>query len=465
LDGIELPGATNATLKLDNVALALAGRYTVRVWNALGEAASGSAELVVRESWLDPLFDLPESVQHNAVGTTDQGTLGLAAAEDGKVLVVGRFPKFMQVIRINENGTLDPTYAWPTDFESQNYAAQTVSLAPGGRALAHGYLTGVGGLPRRYLAGMNSDGSVDKSFVPWPGLPMYPRFSVVQPDGRVLVGCLLPSVVHRLNPDGSLDTTFSPLELRGALTALLLQSDGRIVVHCQDSTGPVLTRVGATGEPDTAYEVRFGTDPQDKIFAHALQADGRVIAGGMFKAVNDAPATNLVRLNVDGTLDSTFQPAVILDPVQAVAIDASGRILVAGGSPGRLIRLFSDGSLDPSLQAEAGPITHIVPLEDGRVVLGGQFKQVDELPRRGLARLLATDQNPRIADLVRVGHVLRVSIRTVKTRAYVLECTTALQPPEWESVQTIDGNGLVCILTDTNAEGSECFYRVRVLRK
>lgn len=469
LDGIEIPGATNATLRLDNVPLALAGEYSVKVWNALGEATSRSAELAVRESWLDPGFDLPSSVEQKTIGTNDRGTLGLAATEDGKVLVVGRFPDFMQVIRIHDNGTLDPGYTWPTDFAPQNYAAEWVSLAPGGRALAHGYLTGVGGLPRRYLARMNSDGSVDEGFVPWTGLPMTPLFSVVQPDGRILVGSVysVPDAVHRLNPGGSLDTTFSPLELSGvgALTSILLQPDGRILVHLQQDTGSLLTRVSDTGAPDPGFNVRFGNSSRERVLAHEVQADGKVIAGGVFNLVNETPVTNLVRLNLDGSLDSTFRPAVIPDPVQAIAIEQTGKILVAGGSPGRLFRLFPDGSLDPTLQAEAEPISHIVPLEDGRVLIGGAFDTVDGLPRRGLARLIATDQNPRIADIARIGQVVRVALRTLTTRAYVLERTPGLGSSEWDAVQSIDGNGRICTLADTNAALSEGFYRVRVLRK
>ncbi len=66
-DGVSLPGATNATLVLSNVASAASGAYVVRVSNSSGSVLSGPAILTVQAA---PLITLEPQSRTVAVGTT-----------------------------------------------------------------------------------------------------------------------------------------------------------------------------------------------------------------------------------------------------------------------------------------------------------------------------------------------------------------------------------------------------------
>ena len=118
----------------------------------------------------------------------------------------------------------------------------------------------------------------------------------------------------------------------------------------------------------------------------ALQADGKVL-------VREAPDAYdwddfIVRLNPDGSKDSTFIPLPIQNYSMVVA-QPDGKLL-AYGRPG-LVRLHSDGSVDPGFRAELGQIIgiySILPQPDGRTLVHGQFSGIGLPGNSGTVRLL-----------------------------------------------------------------------------
>ncbi len=132
------------------------------------------------------------------------------------------------------------------------------------------------------------------------------------------------------------------------------------------------------------------------------QPDGKLLLAGSFSRVNGQPRTTLVRLNADGSVDEDFGRELRFDgAVLDIAIQPDGRILV-GGPFERIngvrrpfiARLLADGSVDESFQPNGGPtsdwtvIIQTVALQsDGKILMGGFFKQVDGKPMLNLARL------------------------------------------------------------------------------
>lgn len=102
--------------------------------------------------------------------------------------------------------------------------------------------------------------------------------------------------------------------------------------------------------------------------AVALQHDGKVLVGGDFTSLRNVSRNRLARLNVDGTLDLTFDPGT--GPNNAltdIKVQPDGQILVSGkfttwnGIARRaLVRLNGDGSLDTSLATWTTWWTHFL---------------------------------------------------------------------------------------------------------
>lgn len=129
---------------------------------------------------------------------------------------------------------------------------------------------------------------------------------------------------------------------------------------------------GAFTSPDFRLDNSEVATPNiDNVAVRAFKRGntGKIYVGGGFTSVDsDADLKYLIRLNFDGTLDTSFDTGTgfsgaVADSTQVTAIDVypDGRVLVAGsftsydGNPCRgLARLFPDGSFDDTLDTTVG---------------------------------------------------------------------------------------------------------------
>jgi uncharacterized delta-60 repeat protein len=159
--------------------------------------------------------------------------------------------------------------------------------------------------------------------------------------------------------------------------------------------------VGGASPSDLDPTFNAGSTINDSVFACAVQADGKVVIVGSFKTVHASFRSGLARLNVDGSTDESFPGA--LSGGYASAYDCitlpDGRILVGGNFTqingvmrGHLARLNTNGTVDESFttQIAGGTVTSVSKLarqSDGRIIIAGGFTSVFGVPRAGLARL------------------------------------------------------------------------------
>ncbi|MHC1766199.1 MAG: immunoglobulin domain-containing protein [Verrucomicrobiia bacterium] len=452
LDGIAFPGATNSTLTLENIPLTLVGTYTITVRNSSGEITSQPASVSVRPSALDLDF-----VPAPDLGIWNVSALSVRAG--GKVYVGGQASGF-RVMSLNGDGSLDTTFTWP-DFQSGVVAK--VAFYPDESFLAGGGFELVSGVPRRYFARIKSDGRLNGEFVVGYPFDFMIHTMAVQPDGKALIASGPTPVFLRLNQDGSVDPSFTPDIKSQVYRSFVFQADGTIVVQIsnQDNTGSLLVRCDAAGIRDRDFLVDFGAP--SKLLGIVPLPDGKLLAGGTFSTVNGVGVSaNLVRLNPDGSVDQTFNPNVPIPPVLALAVERGGSVLVGVGAPEGVIRLSADGVLDRSFQVNTGPVYAMAVLNDETVLIGGSFQEVDGVPRLGVAKLRLPSSVPQLEGVIRIGPMVRLSMITPPGKTCILEHAESLAGAEWNPVQTVPGDGARHVFADTNALGTEGFYRVRI---
>jgi len=149
------------------------------------------------------------------------------------------------------------------------------------------------------------------------------------------------------------------------LQCALLQPDGKILIggrHTEvgKDSSKHISRLNPDGSQDTAF--RFNAGANDTVHIMALQKDGKIVIGGNFTQYKGVTHNRIMRLNSDGTSDGSFRAGKGADGnVQCLAIQPDGKILmggyfknVGGASRHFLARLNTDGSLDKGFSIGTG---------------------------------------------------------------------------------------------------------------
>jgi uncharacterized delta-60 repeat protein len=157
------------------------------------------------------------------------------------------------------------------------------------------------------------------------------------------------------------------------------------------------TSVTTIGQMDETYQP---TVVGSRIFATAVQADGKTLIGGNFSSVGGESHNNIARLNADGSVDTSFQ-AEFDGQVLCIALRDDGKILVGGDflnvngkKHSRIVQLKADGSLDdegnfnPDANVD-GEVISMMIQPDGSILIGGRFSTVNDFGRNNIARLTA----------------------------------------------------------------------------
>ncbi len=127
-------------------------------------------------------------------------------------------------------------------------------------------------------------------------------------------------------------------------------------------------------------------DPSVVVNNVLVQPDGRILVGGYFTNYAGSGISHLVRLNSDGSIDPTFNPGGSGpgNGVEDMVLMPDGRILICGnfltynGASSHFIaRLHSDGTLDNTFTVQPnsinGAVWAIELHDEHRVIAGGEF--------------------------------------------------------------------------------------------
>ena len=287
-------------------------------------------------------------------------------------------------------------------------AISDIEPLPNGKIFVGGGFTTIGGGTRRSFARLNTDGTLDTTF-PDVGLDAFSLITeiIIQPDGKILLSGDIFTIngqtrnrIARLNADGSLDTGFDAgFTPPVSVSRIALQPDGKIIVPGVFGSIRRVIRINANGSADSS----FATAEFDNIIAQVLvQADGKVLACGGFTTANSTARRGIARFNANGTLDTAFNANMNTGACNRMTLLPDGKIYVGGsfttiGGQSRtyFARLNADGSADTSFQtATVAGATNVfasvaIPLPNGKVIFTGSFDTVGGQARKDLARLNA----------------------------------------------------------------------------
>ncbi len=328
--------------------------------------------------------------------------------------------------------------------------------------------TNTGGLDPNFISGLNDSASVDSMFI--------------EPDGKIVLSFISPilydgistSTLARLNSDGSLDTSFIQnaklgiSEIYGTVAApfgdkiivkgnndshgvsgsklILLNSDGTVSnsLPYNTSNGDTLNnwqpmavkdgdqiiwpvnitatssvvrtgkiiRLNSDFSIDQNFSTSFGAGFNSNIFDVKVLDNNKILVVGYFTSFNGTSTPGVVLLNSDGTLNSAFENNIGTGAVGSISqsvIQPDGKILLSGDftsfngyNIGGLIRINSDGTVDRGFYDNIGG--------------GLEYYQGPIAQRADGAIAIYQDQTYRVGDQIASG----ISILTTKKQADML---------------------------------------------
>lgn len=276
----------------------------------------------------------------------------LAIQRDGQILVGGSFTNLAGAPRsclgrVNTDGSIDAGF----NPVVSGYAPSVhcLALQPDGKILVAGNFSVVAGQSRYCVARLHENGSLDTDFnppsAPPPTIEVGATSILLQPDGSVIVcGELKEGVpnwttyVERLDANGSLlarlMSATAPVPAVHYIECAVAQADGGVLVGGYFDwidTNSQLHRNVLRFDPFGQVDPTFTAGANSPVSALALQADGKLLVGGVFTSLAGASRNSLGRLNPDGSMDNGFDlQATGSSWVRSLAIQSDGRVLVGG---------------------------------------------------------------------------------------------------------------------------------------
>lgn len=351
----------------------------------------------------------------NDDGTFDTGVTGgdhnvrsTVLQSDGKLIVAGEFTTFdgkprSRIARLNTNGTVDATF---TPGTGANSVIRSTLIQSDRKIIITGDFTTYNGTARVALARLNSNGTLDTSFDTGTGPNGGVYSAVLQSDGKLIICGVFTSYngvtrnrIARINTDGSLDTSFNPGTGANSVVRMVAQqADGKILLAGDFTAFNGATRIGLVRlNNDGSLDAGFVANANLAVYAVAVQSNQKIVITGDFTMVASTSINRIARLNTDGTVDTSFTPGTGLNVRgNVLAFEPDQQIIVAGEfasfngtARSRIARLFTDGTLDTSLDPGTGPDNSVfsVTLQTTGIIIGGSFLNYAGTARGRLARI------------------------------------------------------------------------------
>ena len=267
---------------------------------------------------------------------------GLNFEPDGKLMIYGDYndipfggePEYpINIIRVYENGIIDTSWHYlgaEGDYilflerlNNDYIMLATYSLA---KVNYNGFVTDT--VWNNKLAKVNCYGSY-----------YYPY---IFPDGSMLVGsdpCITAKCLMKFMPDGTIDTNFRHTT-NNVVFGITKYSSDKLLLYGGGTYGftkydtiPIIRmcRIDTLGNLDTTFKSIF---TNGNPVPYYIQNDGKIIVVSGFNINNNNQIFSLIRLNPDGSLDSTFNnfnTVTYPDYVNCVCPTTDGGYLIGGG--------------------------------------------------------------------------------------------------------------------------------------
>lgn len=352
-----------------------------------------------------------------------EGVYAITGQATDAVGAVGNSVPVELIVRPEQEGEPLDSFVAP----SANGTVEAVAPSSGGAFYIGGQFTELNDEPAIRVARLLADGGVDPAFNAGDGPDGTVRALLEIQSGGLLLGGNFASVdgssrpgLAKLLPDGQVDTAFDAGLSAGAkVNVIVRQADGKVLVGgiftatvtTEEEPGglPVTRTLGnlLRWDPATgAIDADFRPNPNSEVNALAVQPDGKILVGGSFGQIAGSSRNRLARLHPENPTPDV-SPQALLDtsfvtgsgpsgPVQSIAVLDDGSVVVGGqfttyndsGNYVNLLKLSNSGLLDPVFNFSGRPqqpttggfnevVFDVQVRPSGEILASGAFSRVE----------------------------------------------------------------------------------------
>ena len=230
---------------------------------------------------------------------------------------------YKNLIKLNIDLTIDTSFDVGIGFDEILYSGSSITEQPDGKIIVTGTFTTYQGISANRIIRLNTDASIDSSFIYGVGFDGFTQNSNVDSNGSIVVTGIFSNYngnysprIARLLSNGTLDTSFIiGTGFNNTTTDVLINLDNSMYVigyfntYNSTSVSPGITKLLSNGDIDTSFNAGSGIDPylpnNANYFARILGETSFYI-GGFLTSYNGTSVGNIIKLNEDGSVDSSF---------------------------------------------------------------------------------------------------------------------------------------------------------------
>lgn len=355
---------------------------------------------------------------------------------NGKIAVYGDFDLYQGITTnklaiLNPNGSLDTSFnvGLGPDYVDQYYGSSSmISEQSDGKLIVVGSFTTFNGISKKNIVRLNLDGTIDTSFNVGTASNGYITCVKIQSDGKILCGGDFTQFngqnyasMVRLNSNGTIDSSFNiglgfkniinSFTQNGIIKTIDIQSDNKIIVggkflKFNNFTKINLVRLNSNGTIDNSFNIGIGggnntTNGTNNGQIYRVIYDNssnKIYATGIINNFNGNPGFNLLRLNIDGTIDTSFNFTSIIGYnglnsngyIYDMNLQSNGKILLGGEGINlndctgdycsKIVQINQDGTIDNTFDCKlVGAYTTVYSIDsiNDFIIVSGQFTSVN----------------------------------------------------------------------------------------
>lgn len=257
---------------------------------------------------------------------------------------------------LNEDGTINSGFtANLFTGAGANQYVSTIEILSDGKFLYGGNFTYYSGVSKNRIVKLNSDYTIDTGFTMGTGFNSIVHDIEIQSDNKIIVAGAFTTYsgstaqrICRLNSNGSLDNTFTSSITGGTIYDVSIYNDGKILVGgfiLNNSVPNIVNRLNIDGTIDNTFNQP--TFDLGFVFKTKILSDNKILIGGQL--YSGSTSYGILRLNSDGSIDQTFNR---IDNIVSTDFEITSEnkiiLIVAGSTPRYITQLNYDGSVDTS---------------------------------------------------------------------------------------------------------------------